>query len=230
MDAIRQSLTGRYVGGLLHDLEKLGPAHLQLFRKGSLDREVSEALWAIDNPGSAPYAGPAHAMQIAEAIHKWQEIGREAENSAGAWIGKQPGYITRQSHSQRQMAKAGFEKWRAQIEPRLDWKATAEGKLDGAGADERRAWLAEVYDNLVTGVHEKTLPQNPLTVAGTTGSVAARASHNRVLHFRSGGDWYEYNQMFGTGSLREGVIRGLSKSASDTALMRVLGPSPEGNF
>lgn len=229
VDSLRQSITGHYLGGLMHDLESLGPAPLELFRSGQLDRQVAEALWSIDNP-AASYAGPGEAMQIAKALHKWQETARQAENAAGAWIGREPGYITRQTHSQGLMAKAGFEKWQAEIAPRLDWQRTGGGKLEFAGTAEREAWLREVYDNLVCGVHELTAPANPLTQRATTGSVAARASHERVLHFKSGGDWFEYNQLFGTGSLREGVIRGLTKSANDIALMRMLGPSPQANL
>lgn len=231
VDSVRASLSGYYLGNLLNDLEEIGPATFELLRKGKLDREIARALWEID---TGNYNGPKEALDIAKAIHKWGEAARVDENNAGVWIPKLAGYIIRQSHDQAKIRAAGFGKWKAAIEERLDWSRTANGAfdpdVDRAAADN---FLHEVYLGFTTGIHESFSPggkrpkKDPLAATTTIGQTAAKANHQRVLHFKSGEDWFDYNKLFGTGTLLEGVFRGLSKSANDTALMRIFGPSPQ---
>lgn len=157
VDAIRCGLEGQYLGGFLADLESLGKAHVALFRKGELDRDVARAMWTIDNPAAAPYTGPREAMDIARVAHKWQEKTRLDQNRAGAWIGRQPGYIVRQSHDAAKLRKLGSDAWKDAIRDRLDWTRTADGMFDPevtpAGAEK---FLDAVYDDIVTGVHLRT--------------------------------------------------------------------------
>lgn len=233
VDSISRSLEGTYIAGFINDLNRLGKAHFEMLRKGEMDREIAIAMWSIDNPNAQPYHGPKIAMEIAEVLHKWSERARMDQNMAGAWIAKEPGYIVRQSHDPAKLKKAGYLEWKREIENRLDWAATAEGRYDPAGdpvaADD---FLRETYKSLVTGVHPRQLAEDvsPLTRTGTIGSTAARASKERVLRFKSGADWFDYNAKFGYGSLREAYVAGLGRAARNTGLMRVLGPSPQANF
>lgn len=227
VDAQTTSLTGYYVGGLLSDLEALDGAHLALFKKGSMDEPVARALFSLDNPDAPRFEGPDQAMEIAQVIRKWQEKARSDQNRAGAWIGSLPGYIVRQSHDPSKLRRAGFEKWRDAIKPLLDMEKTADGAWDnGESPDD---FLHEVYKNLVSGVRPHERPVSLLRTS-TVGSTAARVSQERVLHFKDGAAWFQYNKEFGRGSLREALLDGLQKAASTTALMRVLGPSPQANF
>lgn len=61
-------------------------------------------------------------------------------------------------------------------------------------------------------------------------NIARRASEERVLHFRSGEDWYEYNRLFGHGTVREAFLHGLRMSAQNTGLMRAMGTNPQATF
>ena len=74
------------------DLQELGQAHWNILEKGSLNREIDRAMWSIDNPG-ASWKGPKEAMDIAEVMHKWSELTKKDQNSAGAWIAKLPGTL-----------------------------------------------------------------------------------------------------------------------------------------
>lgn len=232
VDAIRTSMTQHYLGSMVNELERLGGEHLTTLRKGILDRDIAQALWSLTDK-NITYQGPKEALDIARIVHKWQERARTDENHAGAWINELPGYIVRQSHDQLKIKAAGYDRWRADIESRLDWQRTADGRLaDPTLVTEREKFLEEVYTGFVTGLHEKFAPpgQNPrpdpLTSARTMGTTAAQASKPRVLHFQDGHCWYEYNQLYGQGQLVDGIISGLTKSANDTALMRVFGPIP----
>lgn len=232
-DAVGAGLEGHYMSGLLNDLEELGKAEYKLIRSGKLDGDIARAMFSIDNPRAAPYEGSALGMEAGRIIHKWSETARLNENAAGAWIGKLPGYIVRQSHDPDKILKAGKTSWKEFIRDRLDWELTAEGRfdpdVDGAAID---AWLDNIYNNLVTGVHFKNSGANlnPLTQASVTGSAAAKASQERVLHFQDADGWFEYNNKFGNGNLRESVLAGLRQSARNTAIMRILGPSPRANY
>lgn len=229
IDAVGQSFEGFYIGGLLNDIAELGAAHEKLFNSGALDLEVSRALKSLDGPDAQPYKGPREALGIAKVIKKWQESARTRQNNAGAWIGKELGYIVRQSHERSKIRAAGFEQWKKDIADRLDWTRTADGAFGfGESPDE---FLRQAYDDIVTGVHIAPGPRDAsLTRTETIGSAAARVSQERVLHFKDADAWFEYNQQYGRGNLREAVMSGLQSAARSTALMRGLGPSPQENF
>ena len=230
VDATQTSLTGYYTGGLLADLQSLGDAHVKLLAKGAMDEDIARAMWSIDNSAAGEFKGPKEAMDIARVIHKWQEKARDDANRAGAWIGKEPGYIVRQSHDRERIERAGFKKWREEIEPRLDWDRTGGGNL--FTEEDRSNFLSEVYKNLTMGRIRESggsdLSSN--FSQARIGSRAAKMSKERILHFKSGEDWFAYNRKFGMRNLREAVVDGLYKSAHSTALMRILGPSPDSNF
>ena len=227
VDAQANSLTGYYVGGLLSDLENLNGPHLALFKKGTLDEQVSKALFSLDNKEAPAFDGPSEALDIAKVIHKWQAKARVDQNRAGAWIGELPGYIVRQSHDSSKMRAAGYERWRDTIKDLLDMEKTADGAY--ANSEDVETFLKEVYTNLVSGVRIRQVSDS-LVRTSVMGSAAARVSHERVLHFKDGAAWFRYNQQFGRGSLREALLQGLQSAAGNVALMRTLGPSPQANF
>ncbi len=227
VDALGKSLTGRYIGGFLADLNALGKDRCTLFASGALDRDISRALFSLDNPQAPQFDGPAEALDIARVMRSYQDLAREAQNRAGAWIGREPGYIVRQSHDRTRIRKAGEAQWKKDIAGLLDWNRTADGLLE-PGTEAADAFLTAVYDNIATGVHLKPQTrETTLARPGTVGSEAARVSHERVLHFRDGEAWFAYNRKYGRGNLREAYLFGLESAAQSTALMRVFGPSPQ---
>lgn len=227
VDESANALGNSYVGQLLTDMGGLGSEHLELFRKNMLDRDIAEALFLMDDP--TKFKGPPEAMAIAKNIHAVQERARIDANLAGAWIGKLPGYIVRQSHDQAKISRAGFEAWRDEIFPRLDWSKTLDGVIDPVkNPASAEKFLLETWKALADGHHMRHAQKggNPLARNAVIGSEAASMSHDRVLHFKSGGDWYDYNAKFGRGGLNEAVLHGLQQSAKATSLMRIFGPSP----
>lgn len=231
IDAQGTALTGQYVGGLLADINALGKGHMKIFQKGALDLQVARALRGLEDPNSPRYEGPPEALQLAQVIRKWQETARVDKNKAGAWIGKEPGYIVRQTHDRGKIRSAGFEQWRADIEDRIDWTRTADGAYSFGESPEK--FLREVYNDIVTGIHLTNTPRDVSLKAAHTdmlGNAAARVSRERVLHFKDADAWFQYNEQYGQGNLREAVLMDLQRAARTTALMRGLGPSPQANF
>ncbi|WP_312631612.1 hypothetical protein [Pantoea piersonii] len=210
-------LRSKYLSGLNHDLEQADV--LKFLAAGTNDAEVADAMWRLGKGEDIAGLRP-ESLKIAQIITKWQEAARIDANKAGAWIRKTPGYIARQGHDMMKIRAAGYESWKNSILPRLD-NATFEGVAD------RDAFLRNVYDGLASGVHLSS--EKPDWMKGFKGSqnVAKRASQERVLHFKDGLSWHEYNQQFGVGSLREAVYGGLEASSRSTGLMRILGTNPE---
>lgn len=221
------ALGNSYMGQLVIELGGMKGALFKLFTSGEMDRQIAEAMFSIGK--GIQYNGPKEAMEIGQAIHKIQERARMDANRAGAWIGNLPGYIVRQSHDPARLNKAGFQKWRQNIESKLDWDLTAGGRIDPvANPEAAREFLFKVYHNLVSGYHLHTVHNsNPLATNSNIGSTAAHLSQERVLHFKSGGDWFDYHNRFGRGNLGSAVTRGLQQNASATALMQTFGPSPK---
>lgn len=233
VDARQRALTGEYLGGFEQDLKALGPAHYDILRKNKMAREIAGAMWLVEDKNN--YHGPVEAMEIAEVMHKWSEQARKDANSAGAWIGKLKGFVVRQAHDPAKLNKAGYQNWKAFVEPRLDWKRIADGMFDDpAKAQQKEAFLYGSWKSLVDGIHlapnSQMALQNPLVKMSIMGSEAARMSHERLLHFKTGFDWYDYNMKFGRGDLNDAFLRGLTSAAESTALMRTLGPSPQATF
>lgn len=210
-------LRSKYLSGLNHDLDKEGL--VKFLASGSNDAEVADAMWRIGK-GEPTTGLTRESVRIAEIITKWQEAARLDANKAGAWVRKLPGYIARQGHDMMKIRAAGFEEWRNSILPKLD-ASTFDGVADQEG------FLRSVYDGLASGVHLSS--EKPDWMKGFKGSqnVARKASQERVLHFKDGISWHEYNKQFGVGSLREAIFGGLESSARNTGLMRILGTNPE---
>ena len=221
----QRQLLGQYVEQITTEMERGNL--MEAFASGSLDDDIGRALWQI-NSKSPNMAGLApDAVKIAKIVHKAQEVARSHANEAGAWIGKLEGYITRQSHDTWRMTKSGLKAWADSIAPKLDW-ARMEA-MHGAIAN-REEWLAETYNNLVSGIHLKSEGAVKNTGFKGPGNLGKKMSQERVLHFNSADDWAAYNKEFGTGNLREAIFRGLKSSADNTGLMRVLGPNPEAMY
>lgn len=224
IDASGKALANKYIGRLVDRIEKDGD--LALFNSGQLDRDVMKELWEIRPGGKPGVTGNAAAERVARHIHTMQDAAVKHANQAGAYINQRPGYIFRQSHNMAAMRKAGFDEWYNFIITKLDQDATFNG------ADPKK-FLEGAYNGLITGVHYKARGadvSNHLYGFKGPANLAKRMSQERLLHFKSGDDFFEYNLKFGNGDLREGVVHGLEHMARNTALMRGLGTNPVAMF
>lgn len=218
--AEQKALGDAYIGGFIHDLERQDL--VGILAKGDSDVDIADALWRIGNNLDTPKLND-QVVSIARTIQKYQEAARIDANRAGANIGNLPGYIARQSHDGEKIGSAGFDKWLEEIQPRLDART-----FDGV--DNPAQFLRGVYDGLVSGDHLKAPGNAPANGFKGPANIAKKVSQERVLHFKDGVAWHEYNTMFGTGNLRESVLRGLDMAGQNTGIMRRLGTNPEANL
>lgn len=217
--AEQKQLSQAYIAGFLNDIEAEG---LKPFlTKGDLDADIADALWRIGM--DKPLDGLSkEAVSIAKIMQKYQEAARIDANRAGAFIRKLPGYVVRQSHDPYKLQRAGFKQWRDEILPLLDERTFEAGSdVDG--------FLLATYNGLVSGVHLKVSTGQPNGFKGPR-NLAKKVSAERVLHFKDGLAWNQYNKVYGTGSLREAFLGGLDRSGDSTGMMRRLGTNPESNW
>ncbi len=226
----QDSLRKQYFAGFVTDLEHTG--HTDLLASGTMDREIGRALWAIGKDDQAEVHAklPKEAVQIAEVIHKWQEVSRLDANRNGAWIGKIDGYITRQSHDAEHIrgdgSPAAFQRW---TDDAINYFDIPEMMMRHEVIDPAKMF-AGLWNDLASGNHMRATPLNEPSGFKGPGNVAKKISQGRTIIFRDADAWFDYNQKYGTGNLRESVIRGLGHSAESTGLMQILGTNPRSMF
>lgn len=225
IDAVGKSLSHKYLGRMIADLEESGL--FEVFSKGTLEREIAQEMWELHPAGKPGISGSQEARKIAEIIHKYQSIAVDRANRAGAYIKKLPGYIVRQSHDMLKIRRAGFEAWKQAILPRLDFDRTF-------GTADPEEFLQHAYDALQSGMHFRhnagEVESNHLFGFTGPANIAKKVSAERLLYFKTADDWFDYNEEFGTASLKEAVVYGLEHMARNTALMEGLGTNPVANF
>lgn len=224
VDVEQERLTKGYLGGMYVDLKKAGVD--ELVAKGAIDLDIAKALRELGRKEPNMTGISQEAQKAARVIRKWQEVARTDANRAGAWIGKLEDWIVTQSHDHWKI-HGKQQEWMADIGAKLDWNRI---EMEQGPIPDKAGWLAEIYSDIVTGVH--TVSAGAKATSGFQGpyNLAKTMGHERVLHFRSAEDWYSYNQSWGVGSLIEAVSHGLRRSGRNTGLMRVYGTNPEAMF
>jgi hypothetical protein len=221
--ALRHSLRG----ALLNDLEKAGM--VEVARKSNPDFELAVAreMAFLNGAKGVKQSKDTNVRTLAQIFVKHGENGRLIQNDAGAWIRKLEGYVSRQSHNQLSISKAGADKWVNDILPLLDERTFDDVP---AGMD-RKQWLNEMYVRLASGQHIKVGGGSDF-MGGFKGpsNLAKKASAERVLHFKGPDEWMKYNHAYGRRSLYESVLDAVDYAARNTAVMRDWGTNPEAMF
>lgn len=173
-------------------------------------------------------SGNAGAKRMADAVRAAQTRARTLFNAHGGDIRELADFGLPHSHDLARIRRAGFDAWRAEVAPRLDWtriEDAATGKPFGsATAPGVERMLRDVFDGITTRNWDERSPSMAIT-GGTM--LANRRAEHRVLHFRDATAWQEYNTQFGTGNAFQAMVGHLEGMARDIALLRVLGPNPK---
>jgi CTP:molybdopterin cytidylyltransferase MocA len=221
VDAEQKQLRGKWLGGLVADLEK--GELMRAFASGEFDREIYQALYNLGRDGAGNEKLPKEAVAIAEVVNKYQTDARNTRNRFGAWIRDLSGYITRQSHDMFKIRDAGEKAYKDSVLPLLDLQKSMRD-FDGSADD----FLSRVYDDFAAGSHMKTAAgEDDLQVFGAGISLARKESVSRVLYFKDGDAAYQYNQKFGQGRLAESVLGGMDHAAKSAGLLKMLGTNPQ---
>ena len=197
-------------------------------------------------------------IRLAEAMEGYSEMIRIKLNDRGANIGKLWGYIVRQSHDPylvRDAAKVlgkNLEDMDDGVDPNLKskkdinynrnykaWRDFVMEKLDQertfAGVEDIEEFMLFVYNSLVKNQYLKSDGAeftfgSRQTARGKDVAKAAGLSAKRVLHFKTADNWFDYNDKFGVGNLKESFFSGLQTAGRNIGIMDTLGTKPADNF
>ena len=197
-------------------------------------------------------------IRLAEAMEGYSEMIRIKLNDRGANIGKLWGYIVRQSHDTYLVRDAekglcnnledmddGFDpnlKSKKDINYNRNYKAWRDfvmEKLDQertfAGVEDIEEFMLFVYNSLVKNQYLKSDGAeftfgSRQTARGKDVAKAAGLSAKRVLHFKTADNWFDYNDKFGVGNLKESFFSGLQTAGRNIGIMDTLGTKPADNF
>lgn len=209
LDRVLQSF-GRNIFGQVRNKAKLSNMVRELFGESSDD---------------------AVAGELAQAARHVLDRARRDFNAVGGDVGKLDNYGLPMHHNGRTIEAEGFDAWRDFIWNKLDWNRITDYETDrpfavsgslpprGGRADE---FLNEIYRTITTdgwAKREASFMDRGLSVANSR-------SASRVLHFKGGDAWLEYNGRFGSEDPFTTIVTALDGYARDTAAMKVLGPNP----
>ena len=188
--------------------------------------------------------------KLAEIMEEYSETIRQKLNDRGANIAKMWGYIVKQSHDPYNVRNAANTLGRnlddIKINERFEgtdinynknykvWKDYVMQKIDAertfANTDNVDEFLQQVYNTLVGNKY--------LIADGVANSYGARTSKNiakdsnfkRILHFKTADDWFDYNDKFGVGNLKESFFSGLQTAGRNLGIIDALGTKPKENI
>ena len=233
VDSLMNSLGGQYFGGMIADLKKAKLlTDFNTMRK-DLEIEVSRALANLNKkvPETDIDASPK-AQKIAKIMFKYQRTALHRENKAGAFIRLKEGRVVRASHDPSKLTKVGKDAWVDYMSEggRINWSKTANGDFANADDAAKRGFLERSYQAIVTG-NRIGSDKTELSKAFTGSKNLAKArSESAVFTFKDADTWYEYDQQFGRGSLREAFVQDLQGSMRSIALLEQFGTNPEELF
>jgi polyhydroxyalkanoate synthesis regulator phasin len=217
--SLQRSRASRAVAELDAELRAAGV--YDLFKRKLLAKEVAEELgaWSKTN-GKKPISGSEDALKIARVIREAQRKMMFEKNLYGADVRTLDDYITRQTHDAGKLQAAGYEKWRADVDPLIDKERMSKGQ-------DMEDVLRGIYDGAASGVHlsnKVELDSGEVVPFIKRKGLAHGMSQERVFHLKDGAAWAKYNDLYGRSDLYDTVIRGLEHDGRSIVMLQKTGP------
>lgn len=233
LDALGSAYESTTIGRLAADLGRLPEVRAAVRGTrwlGKVDsifeRKVAREM-SLQNGGIDAETKDRTAASAARIFNRHIEAMRIELNAAGAMISKRDAYVIAQSHDAARIAGAGKERWITDIDSKLDDKTFTDAGVDAGNIAVRRELLGDIWVNLASGNHLKEVPTDGgIPGFKGPGNLAKRLSSRRKLQFKSGGDWYDYHELYGHGSLFEGLVQQLQRNARNRAVLETYGTNP----
>jgi len=188
--------------------------------------------------------------KLAEIMEEYSETIRQRLNDRGANIAKMWGYIVKQSHDPYNVRNAantlGKNLDDIKINEKFEgtdinynknykvWKDYVMQKIDAertfANTDNVDEFLQQVYNTLVGNKYLLADGVANTYGARTSKNIAKDSNFKRILHFKTADDWFDYNDKFGVGNLKESFFSGLQTAGRNIGMIDALGTKPKENF
>ncbi len=188
--------------------------------------------------------------KLAEIMEEYSETIRQRLNDRGANIAKMWGYIVKQSHDPYNVRNAAKTLGKNLDDIKIDekfegtdvnynknykvWKDYVMLKIDAertfANTDNVDEFLQQVYNTLVGNKYLLADGVANTYGARTSKNIAKDSNFKRILHFKTADDWFDYNDKFGVGNLKESFFSGLQTAGRNIGMIDALGTKPKENF
>ena len=167
--------------------------------------------------------GNQSAKEMAGAFADAAEHARKMFNHAGGDIPKLDGWALPQSHNFIEVRNVGFDKWWADILPKLDTDKMIDHRSGKPHTGfSLKVAAREAYDSILTEGWSKREPGG-----GAYGQkLARRRTDHRFFTFKSTDDWVAYHEQYGSGDVFSVMMGHLDGMARDIAALQILGPNP----
>lgn len=165
--------------------------------------------------------GDVDAKAFARMWGETAEAARMRFNVAGGNIPKRKDWGLPHMHKANKIAAVPFEEWRDFIVPRLDRRRIFNKFGDPMNEPQ--------FEKLIAGLYEDFRVKAGMIGSPTPRNIPNRPDH-RLLTFKDGTSWLEYNDRFGEPDTYHAMMSHLDHMAGDIALMEILGPNPDAAF
>ncbi len=197
---------------------------MHAFRRGASMKRMNRPL--LDDVVRGLFG--ENVSEVAKALgQSWSNVAeklRSQFNAAGGHIARLEDWAVPQRHDASAMLAAGFDKWRAYIEPKLDWDRIKRPVTGLAVPEAQRGDLLKgVYDSIVTDGWNR---REPTRQSFGKGALYNQRDDARFLHFKDADSWLGYARDFGQGSPYAALVDHVSGLTKDIALMKRFGPNP----
>ena len=240
--AIQKQVVAKYMGQLTNLLNK--DDLLPMFKDRTYSLNLAKAL-----KGEAQDIPKIDLM--AQHIKSVYKNMRDEARTNGVWMGDLKDFGARQTHDvtklltggmslvdrTRLLAKVGLnerrrifkENWMNTIYPLLDLERTFKDTPTNKIMDS----LSNIYDSFISGDHYKPAPQTVMEdvfAFKNKGALGKKMAAHRVLHFKDAESWSKYNDIYGIGSIQEGVVDTIKGMSNNIGLVKMWGTNPERMF
>lgn len=243
--SMQRSYSNKILSSMCGDIERSNLVHV--YNNMELSEEIADEMF---RPGSS---SNKDIQKLAEIFHYYQGGLRKDLNHYGADIPDSGNYIAMQSHNRvhmlqladtvkerlslwkqfkkdpKKLREIAKQRWIDTILPLLDQSKTFQG------ADPIK-FLNSAFDAMTSGIRlEAPLEEGAKKVyrtgyKPTTSNLASKISQERLLHFKDGRSWFQYNKIYGFGDMRTAILRGFVRGSEQLGLLKVWGPNPENMF
>lgn len=204
---------------ILGTMEASNPKWFGLFENKEGVHAIIKEIFGEDSGNAAAKLGAKQWKEVTTTL-------RERFNRSGGDVGQLDDWGMPHHHSQMMVAKAGREKWIADIMPMLNREHYFNPDGTPMTDVQLHQFLSEAWKTIKSGGANKLEPGK---FAGS-GARANRGSASRQIHFKDADSYIKYQQAYGERSLFEVLLGHIDSVSKDIALVETLGPNPDNTF
>jgi len=219
LDATKKGTQHRLMNWFISEARKSGVLEYFQYgnKMGKLDADIMQAVYELSSGGIKSKI-PDDAVRAAKIVHKLNQKTLALMNDAGYQVKNLPGYIVRQSHDPIKINQMGMDNWKKLVLDTVDREKT----FGDFANDEIKInnFLNDIYTDITTGRHDRVMRENLVDGFG------ANISKARVLHFKDGLSYYNYNRQAGPRSLGAAIFNSIQHTAKSVSAASILGTKP----